>query len=91
MIQEYLREQGLISAMLELEEESEVQLIQYSTEISFFRTLLLKGHFEEAENFLEPLRTKKEFNIDSIVFEIRKQNFLEKLSENTLESEELVD
>ena len=58
IILDYLREQGLASSMLELEEESKIQLVQYSSEISFFRTLILKGHFVEAENFLEPLREK---------------------------------
>lgn len=57
-ILDYLREQGLANSMLELEEESKIQLVQYSKEVNFFRSLLLKGHFAEAENFLEPLRQK---------------------------------
>ena len=58
VILDYLREQGLANSMLELEEESKIQLVQYSNEINFFRSLILKGHFAEAENFLEPLREK---------------------------------
>lgn len=54
----YLNEQGLTSAMLELEGESQIQLVQYSKEINFFRSLVLDGHFLEAEKFLEPLLEK---------------------------------
>lgn len=44
--------------MLELEGESQIQLVQYSKEINFFRSLVLDGHFLEAEKFLEPLLEK---------------------------------
>lgn len=40
--------------MLALEEESHLTLFHYSKELIFLRSLILEGHWADAENYLKP-------------------------------------
>lgn len=81
LILDYLHKQKLFKALLALEEETDLQLYSYGTEMKFFRQLIIDGQWEDAENFLQPLKIKN-FNYDAIVFELRKQKFLEMIDSN---------
>ena len=76
--------------MLALEEESKQQLYEHGKEISFFRHLILDGQWEDAENFLRPLKMRVNFQYDSVIFELRKQKFLELLENQVPDSTYLV-
>ena len=77
IILQYLKEHGLVKSMLALESETKLRLSQYGKEISFFRQLIVEGQWEDAENFLNPLKIRQHFNYDRAVFELKKQQFLE--------------
>eukprot|EP01022_Parablepharisma_sp_SALTPOND_P028474 TRINITY_DN71019_c1_g1_i1.p1 TRINITY_DN71019_c1_g1~~TRINITY_DN71019_c1_g1_i1.p1 ORF type:complete len:497 (+),score=67.21 TRINITY_DN71019_c1_g1_i1:1903-3393(+) len=74
---QYLKEHGLIKSMIALESETNVKLAQYGKEITFFRQLILDGQWEDAENFLNPLKIRQHFNYNRAIFELKRQQFLE--------------
>jgi hypothetical protein len=49
----------------------------YNREISFLRQLILDGHWNDAEEFIKPLKEHPKFEYSNCIFEIRKQKFLE--------------
>jgi hypothetical protein len=54
-----------------------VNLEQYCEEIIFFRSLILDGLFEEAEQFIQSFQKYKYFNYKEALYAIKKQAFLE--------------
>jgi WD40 repeat protein len=63
--------------MIALEGETKFKLTQYGKEITFFRQLIIEGQWEDAENFLNPLKIRQNFNYDRAIFELKRQQFLE--------------
>ena len=55
---DYLRENNLTASMLALENESQLTLFKYSSEISFLRSLILDGNWLQVENLLKAVATK---------------------------------
>lgn len=82
LIMDYLHRQKLFKSLLALEDETSIGLYSYSKEIKFFRNLIIDGQWEDAENFLQPLKLKKNFNYNAVVFELRRQRFLEMVDSN---------
>jgi hypothetical protein len=41
-------------------------LHKYGKEIAFFRQLILEGQWEDAENFLKPLKLQPNFDYDPV-------------------------
>lgn len=82
LIMDYLHSQKLYKSLIALEEETDMTLYSYSKEIKFFRNLIIEGEWEDAEIFLQPLKLKKNFNYNAVVFELRKQRFLEMIDSN---------
>lgn len=82
LIMDYLHSQKLFKALLALEDEADISLHSYSKEIKFFRNLIIEGQWEDAEIFLQPLKLKKNFNHNAVVFELRRQKFLEMVDNN---------
>ena len=74
---QYLKERGLIKSMISLEYETNIKLAQYGKEISFFRQLIIDGQWEDAENFLKPLKVRQHFNYNRSLYELKRQQFLE--------------
>lgn len=82
LIMDYLHSHKLFKALLALENETNMELHSYSKEIKFFRNLIIDGQWEDAENFLQPLKLKKNFNYNAVVFELKRQKFLEMVDGN---------
>ncbi|CAI2387000.1 unnamed protein product [Moneuplotes crassus] len=82
LILDYLQRNKLFRSLLSLETETQIELYKYSKEIKFFRNLIIEGQWEDAENFLQPLKLKKNFNHNAVVFELRRQKFLEMVDQN---------
>jgi len=74
---QYLKEHGYIKSMISLESETNVKLAQYGKEITFFRQLIIEGQWEDAENFLKPLKVRQHFNFNRALYELKRQQFLE--------------
>lgn len=66
-------------ALISLEQESKIKLHSYGKEIDFLYDLLIEGRFDDAEKFIQPLRSRSEFNHSKVLYEIRKQRFLESI------------
>ena len=63
-----------------LEHESGLTVDNYGNDMDFLRNLILDGQWDDAENFVQPLKKNMEsndFDFDRVMFEIRKQRFLE--------------
>ena len=78
-ILDFLKSHEYFKAFIALEQESKVRLHSYGKEIDFFYDLIMEGRFEDAEKFIAPLRARAEFNHTRVLFEIRKEKFLEAL------------
>ena len=52
-------------------------IYQYNRELSFLRQLIIDGQWDDAEEFLKPLKDQPNFEYNSSIFEIRKQKFME--------------
>eukprot|EP00357_Protocruzia_adherens_P010867 CAMPEP_0115023134 /NCGR_PEP_ID=MMETSP0216-20121206/32147_1 /TAXON_ID=223996 /ORGANISM="Protocruzia adherens, Strain Boccale" /LENGTH=807 /DNA_ID=CAMNT_0002396315 /DNA_START=140 /DNA_END=2566 /DNA_ORIENTATION=- len=84
---DYLKQRHLFKSLLTLEEESKTTLHVYGKEVEFFRQLILDGLWTEADNFLKPLGSRSNFEISNVLFEIGKQEFLEKLETQNAETD----
>ena len=77
---EFLKSNGYVESMRCLEHESGLSVDNYGNDLDFLRELVLDGQWEDAENFVSPLRKKageSGFNFERVMFELRKQRFLE--------------
>ena len=81
MILDYLYNNNLIDSLITLENETNISLFSYNKEISFLRKLIIDGIWDEAINFLSPLKENKNFNYQLANYYIRFQEFFE-LSES---------
>ena len=81
MILDYLHNNNLIDSLITLENETNISLFSYNKEISFLRKLIIDGIWDEAINFLSPLKENKNFNYQLANYYIRFQEFFE-LSES---------
>ena len=81
LIMDYLHDNQLYNTLLSLEEETSINLYNYCSEIKFFRQLILDAQWEDAEHFLLPLKSKN-FNHEAVIFEIKRQKFLEMIDSN---------
>ena len=87
----FLDNHKFYKAKVALEQESKVKLHSYGKELDFFYDLLMDGRFEDAEQFIQPLKSRSETNYKNVLYQLRKQNFLEMLeSSNTPELDHLV-
>eukprot|EP00743_Colponemidia_sp_Colp-15_P004540 GILK01004894.1.p1 GENE.GILK01004894.1~~GILK01004894.1.p1 ORF type:complete len:854 (+),score=139.34 GILK01004894.1:105-2666(+) len=84
LIMDFMKQQQLYGSLLALEHETNVCLERYGKETAFCRSLVLDGQWEDAENFLKPLQNRPGFDFKKVLFEIRKQRFLELLDNQSL-------
>ena len=79
---DYLKQTGLIQAMRALEHETGITTTNYGTDLDFLRGLILDAQFDDAESFVVPLANVDDFDADRVLFEIRRQRFLELVDGN---------
>ena len=70
MILDYLYNNNLIDSLITLENETNISLFSYNKEISFLRKLIIDGIWDEAINFLSPLKENKNFNYQLAIYYI---------------------
>ena len=74
-----------MKTMIAMEEETNVSLYRYGKEIAFLRQLILEGQWENVENFLKPAQIRSKIDFNTVLFEIRKQKYLELLETQQLD------
>ena len=79
---DYLKQAGLIQAMRALEHETGLTTTNYGTDLDFLRSLILDAQFDDAESFVLPLANVDDFDANRVLFEIRRQRFLELVDGN---------
>ena len=77
LIMDYLYSTNLIDSLITIEQESKLSIFSYNKELSFLRKLILKGNWNEAENFLLPLKSNPIFNFSSAIYYLKLQKFFE--------------
>ncbi|CAF0845612.1 unnamed protein product [Brachionus calyciflorus] len=98
LILEFLSNRDLNIAMLDLERETGIINHQYSDDILFLRQLILDGQWDDALEFIQPLKQIDLFNHKQFFFLILKYQYLELLclkseaaqQDNQLSVEQLV-
>ena len=90
MLLDYLREHNLLSSMLAVEQETGLSLFKYSNEIHFLRQLILEGNWSQVESLLKAVAAKgNKFELGRAMFQIKRQTYLETLSNNALDKNAL--
>jgi len=83
--QDFLKQRKMYEAMRAVEVEGKVSLDKYGQELMFLRSMVMDGQWDDVESFLQPLRSiahsqpQAGFDYERVLFEVRKQNFLELL------------
>eukprot|EP00698_Gefionella_okellyi_P010888 TRINITY_DN2854_c4_g1_i1.p1 TRINITY_DN2854_c4_g1~~TRINITY_DN2854_c4_g1_i1.p1 ORF type:complete len:616 (-),score=112.88 TRINITY_DN2854_c4_g1_i1:76-1923(-) len=77
LILDFLKNHGYAQSQRALEAESGTKLEINGREVDFVQELVLDGLWEEVESFLAPLQTTERFDSSTVLFEIRKQAYLE--------------
>ena len=98
LILEFLANRELNIAMLDLERETGIINHQYSDDVLFLRQLILDGQWDDAIEFIQPLKQIELFNHKQFYFTILKYQYLELLclkleaaqQDNQLSVEQLV-
>ncbi|CAB3408831.1 unnamed protein product [Caenorhabditis bovis] len=78
-ILEFLELRGLHIAQLSLERETGVINGEFSDDVLFLRQLILDGQWDNALDFVEPLKSVKEFDFQSFRYNLTKYKFFELL------------
>mmetsp|Transcript_12878 Transcript_12878/g.18816 ORF Transcript_12878/g.18816 Transcript_12878/m.18816 type:complete len:657 (+) Transcript_12878:11-1981(+) len=79
LLLQYLESMEYYRALVSLEKDSNVRLRSYGREIDFFYDLIMDGRFEDAEKFINPLKSRSEDSHNKVVYLLRKERFLEAL------------
>ena len=76
---DFLKQAGLARTMRCLEHETGLVVDEYGNDLMFLRALILDGQWRDAENFIKPLALQPhdQFDAPRVLFEIRRQRFLE--------------
>lgn len=77
----------MFKAFQALEEESSTCLYRYSKELSFLRSLILEGQWDDVENFLEMTQIREKIDTNQIAFVIGRQRYLELLVTHQLDDQ----
>lgn len=79
LIVEFLANRELNISMLDVERETGVTNSNYSDDIIFMRQLILDGQWDDAIEFVQPLKQIEQFNSKQFYFLIMKYQYLELL------------
>eukprot|EP00466_Bigelowiella_natans_P007731 jgi/Bigna1/131748/aug1.15_g6456 len=97
VIMDFLKRKGYFKALTALENESKISMNSYGKEVSYLRRLILDGQWEDAENFLVPVKAEVTLKIrekceignlggdlERIQFLFHRQRFLELIYKQSL-------
>ena len=94
LIMDFLYSSNLIDSLITIEQETKLSIFSYNKELSFLRKLIIEGNWEEAENFLLPLKSNINFEYNSAIKLLKLQKLFEitetqsiNLDQNEIESQ----
>ena len=87
---QYFYNRGLYDTYLALEKETGINLVTYQQEVGFQRGLILEGKFDQAETYLNCLRTSIDVNLPSILFQLKKQEYFELLHKKSSDQDSIL-
>jgi hypothetical protein len=67
LIMDFLYSLDYIDSLITIEKETKLSIFTYNKELSFLRKLIIEGNWEEAENFLLPLKSNENFQYNSAI------------------------
>lgn len=77
LIMDYLYSTDLIDSLITIEKETKLCIFSYNKELTFLRKLIMQGNWNEAENFLFPLKSNSQFDFTSAIYNLKLQKFFE--------------
>ena len=84
LIMDFLYSNDLMDSLMAIEKETKQSIFSYNKELSFLRKLIIEGNWEEAENFLLPLKSNSLFDHSSAIYSIKLQKFFEIIETESL-------
>ena len=92
LIMDFLYSQDLIDSLMVMEKETKLSIFEYNKELSFLRKLIIEGNWEEAENFLLPLKSNENFQYNSAIKYLKLQKIYEAIEtrSDNLNQEEIL-
>ena len=94
LIMDFLYSLDYIDSLITIEKETKLSIFTYNKELSFLRKLIIEGNWEEAENFLLPLKSNINFEYNSAIKLLKLQKLFEitetqsiNLDQNEIESQ----
>ena len=77
LIMDFLYHYDYIDSLITIEKESKLSIFSYKKELSFLRKLIIEGNWEEAENFLLPLKSNINFEYNKAISSLKLQKIYE--------------
>ena len=92
LIMDFLYSSNLIDSLITMEKETKLSIFSYNKELSFLRKLIIEGKWEEAENFLLPLKSNLNFKYNSAIKYLKLQIIYETIETRSekLNQEEII-
>ena len=92
LIMDFLYSSDLIDSLITMEKETKLSIFSYNKELSFLRKLIIEGKWEEAENFLLPLKSNLNFKYNSAIKYLKLQIIYETIETRSekLNQEEII-
>ena len=77
LIMDFLYNSDYIDSLITIEKESKLSIFSYNKELLFLRKLIIEGKWEEAENFLLPLKSNINFEYNKAISSLKLQKIYE--------------
>ena len=92
LIMDFLYSSDLIDSLITMEKATKLSIFSYNKELSFLRKLIIEGKWEEAENFLLPLKSNLNFKYNSAIKYLKLQIIYETIETRSekLNQEEII-
>ena len=92
LIMDFLYSLDYIDSLITIEKETKLSIFTYNKELSFLRKLIIEGNWEEAENFLLPLKSNENFQYNSAIKYLKLQKIYEAIEtrSDNLNQEEIL-
>ena len=84
LIMDFLYSNDLIDSLITIEKETKQSIFSYNKELLFLRKLIIQGNWDEAQNFLLPLKSNSLFNYSSAIYNIQLQKFFEAIETKSI-------
>ena len=85
LIMDFLYYSDLLDSLITIEKETKLSIFSYNKELSFLRKLIIEGNWEEAENFLLPLKSNENFDYNKAISYLKLQKIYETIESGSVD------